>query len=305
MAFARKLIDLQFNLGKNMSTGAQQTFSEGGTQLYVKGLRVSANVVKAGGLSMGSASLAAYGMTLSQMNQLSTLGINPLVIGPNFVTVMAYDEGSQPSVVFQGSITNAWMDGNAMPNVPFRVEAHAGLFEAIAPCPPSSYEGPVAAADVFASLASQMGMSLENSGVTTQLPAGTYFHGPARNQAYACAKAANVNILIDNGKLAVWPKGKARGQQVPLVSAKTGMKGYPSYTSKGIELQTLYNPAIGFGANIKVESELKPACGVWNVYSLDHLLESQVPNGSWFTTVRAAPLGSSVTTPGVQTALPG
>jgi hypothetical protein len=304
MAFSRKLIDLQFNLGKNISTGAQKAFDEGGTQLYVRGLRVSASIVKAGGLSMGSASVAAYGMTLSQMNQLSTLGINPLVIGPNFVTVMPYDEGSQPSVVFQGSITNAWMDGNAMPEVAFRLEAHAGLFEAIAPCPPSSYQGPVAAADVFASLAAQMGMSLENSGVTTQLPAGMYFSGSARSQAYACAKAANVNILIDSGKLAVWPKGKARGSSIPLVSPSTGLRGYPSYTSKGVELQTLFNPAIGFGANIQVESSLKPACGTWNVYSLDHQLDSQVPGGSWFTTVRAAPLGGSVTTPGVQTAVP-
>ncbi len=297
-------LDFQFTLGKNSSTGAQKTFTEGGTQLYLKGLRSGARIVKAGGLSMGTADIQIFGMTPSQMNQLSTLGINPLVIGPNFVSVLAYSGNVAPSVVFQGAITNAWFDGNGQPNVPFRVVAHTGLFEAIKPAPPSSYPGPVSAAQVLQSLASQMGLAFENTGVTTMLPAGRYYSGSARNQAYACAADANINLTLDEpGKLAIWPKGKARGASVPEVGPKTGMKGYPSYTSKGIELETLFNPDIGFGANIKVVSSLKPACGIWNVYSLDHNLTAQTPGGPWFTLLRAAPLGSSVTSPGV-TALP-
>ncbi len=296
-------LDVQFNLGANTSSGAQKQFVEGGNQVYLKGLRTSARIIKAGGASMGTADISVFGMTPSTMNQLSTIGINPLVIGPNFVTVLAYSGDATPSVIFQGSITSAWFDGGGMPDVPFRVVAHSGLYQAIAPAPPSSYPGAVSASQVLQSLASQMNLAFENTGVQTMLPEGTYFHGSARNQALACAKAANINMLIDPPKLAIWPKGKARGSSVPEDSVKTGMKGYPAYMSKGIEVVTLFNPDIGFGSNIKVVSSLKPACGTWNVFGLDHNLEAQVPGGSWFSTIRAAPLGGSVTTPGVQSAL--
>jgi hypothetical protein len=53
------------------------------------------------------------------------------------------------------------------------------------------------------------------------------------------------------------------------VSSKTGMEGYPTYTAYGIMLSTIYNPSIGFGQKIKVESTLKPANGEWAVYGLE------------------------------------
>jgi hypothetical protein len=158
-----------------------------------------------------------------------------------------------------------------------------------------------------------MNLAFENNGVAVQLPPGTYFHGSARNQAYACAGMAAINIVIDNNTLAIWPKGKTRGANALVeLSPTKGMKGYPTYTSKGIEVETLYNPAIKFGGTIQTtnskradgSSVLPAADGKWEVFTLEHNLESQTPHGSWFSLVRAAPLGSIVLTPGVQAPLP-
>ena len=66
------------------------------------------------------------------------------------------------------------------------------------------------------------------------------------------------------------------------------MVGYPAYTHSGIALQTRFNPSIVRGGLIKVESSLPPACGIWRVYSLSHVLESETPNGQWVSYLEAA-----------------
>lgn len=313
MSFVQRKIDVQFNLGVSPASGKQQTFTEGGDQLYISGLRASAQITQAGGLSMGNANLTIFGMTLSQMNQLSTLGINPLVIGPNFLTILAGDDESGMNVAFQGSITNAWMDGNAQPNVPLRVEAHSGLYQAIAASPPKGYPTGLKVQDVLSVLANEMGYAFENNGVNVTLPPGTYFHGSARNQAIAAAKSAKINMVIEKNVLAIWPLGGARNSNTVIQLAPgKGMKGYPSYTSKGIQVECLYNPAIQFGGTVEVKnaigadgvSIMPPAEGKWVVYTLEHNLEAQTPDGSWFSVLRAARPGSVVLTPGVQAPLP-
>jgi hypothetical protein len=83
----------------------------------------------------------------------------------------------------------------------------------------------------------------------------------------------------------------ARGGTAVLVSPKTGMHGYPSYTIDGIFVRTLFNPSILFQSTIEVQSELTPACGIWAVQRLDHDLDSLVPHGKWFSSINAYPLG--------------
>ena len=62
----------------------------------------------------------------------------------------------------------------------------------------------------------------------------------------ALAKAAGIHWLIDRDAVAIWPKGKARQGGGTKVSPQTGMRGYPAFTSCGIEVTTLFNsdPAV-------------------------------------------------------------
>lgn len=235
---------------------------------------------------MGTASLQIFGMTESLMNQLSTLGMKITLLRRNGVTVEAGDEVNGMSTVFVGTVTNAWADLSAAPDVPFNVEAHAGLIEALTPVPVSSFKGTTNVATVMLGIATQMGLAFENNGVSVSL-ANPYFPGTAREQALAAAKAAGIEWAIDNGKLAIWKPGSIRGQSYPLLSKESGMVGYPTYTSQGITVRSLYNPSIGFGGGIEVKSDLTPANGKWVVFLLEHNLSSQVPRGPWFSTISA------------------
>lgn len=239
---------------------------------------------------MGTAQLQIYGMKLEMMNQLSTLGMAPTLYRRNTILIEAGDDTNGMATVFVGTITNAWADFGGAPDAPFRVEAHTGLIEAVSNMPPSSYQGAASVAVVMQSLATKMGLSFQNSGVTVVL-SNAYFSGSPRNQVLACAEAAGIEWIIDDTTLAIWPRGQSRGGAVPLISPETGMLGYPSYTSKGVALRTVFNPSIGFGQQIEVKSDLTPACGRWVVYTLAHELEALVPNGRWFSAIDAARVG--------------
>jgi hypothetical protein len=87
--------------------------------------------------------------------------------------------------------------------------------------------------------------------------------------------------------LTIWPKGKARGGAIPLISPDTGMVGYPTLSARGIIVTTYFNPSISFGKNIKLQSSLELANGEWNVNSLVHTLEAEIPKGQWITRLEA------------------
>lgn len=284
MAFVRRKIDVTFSL----SPDAKDTKFVGTNSSTVKlsGLRCSARIAKAGGPSDCTMDLTIWGMTKSQMNQLSTLGMQINLVSKNGVVLEAGDDEAGMTTRFVGYILAAYADFKAAPEVAFHITAHSGLPQSVIPAVASSFKGSADVATIMSSLATKMGLSFENSGVTGKL-SNAYFSGSYRTQAQACAEAAGISMIIDLGKLAIWPKNGARNGQIPVVSPATGLKGYPSYTAYGILLETLFNPSIGFGGKIKVESDLPAACGEWAVYNLDDQLESEMPDGAWFTTVYA------------------
>lgn len=274
-------------LAATFALGGGKTFIESGKNaVRLSGLRMKAKIDRAGGPSMSKLQLQIYGMTFSMMNQLSTLGMLVTMVQRNSITLEAGTDDSGLAICFQGTITAAWGDFDDAPNTCFHVEAHTGLDLAVCPTPPISYKGNADVATIMAGIASQMGLAFENNGVTAKLN-NPYFAGSLRDQAKYCADHAGISWIIEDSTLAIWPKNGSRGGAVPLVSPETGMKGYPQFTAQGIKLTTLYNPSIGFGKKIKVQSDLTPACGIWGVFDLGHDLSCEDPGGPWFTRVQA------------------
>lgn len=280
-SFIQRAVDVTFTLIQ----GA--TFKETGTNsVTLHNLRVSAHITISGEV-MAELQLQVYGLTMSMMNQLSTLGRGiPGSVPNNIVSVAAGDAVSGMSPVFEGTIYQGWADFQGMPETMFAVSAYAGLYQSVASAQPTSASGSVDCAKVMEGLAKQMGMTLENSGVSVMLST-PYFPGTPRMQVEECARAADIRWQIDRNVLAIWPKDGYRAGDAPLISPQTGMVGYPTFNSSGIVVTTLFNPALKFGGLVDVKSSLTPACGKWSVYSMSHDLESQTPDGNWFTRIQA------------------
>jgi hypothetical protein len=279
-SFVQRAIDVTF-------TRATGVFAEGGKNtLTLSGLRCSAVITKNGGASWGALDLRVYGMTLSTMNDLSTLGMLVTTDQKNSVSVFAGNVGSALGLVFEGTIYQAWTDFRQMPEVPFVVSGQTGLTAAVTPVAPSSYTGAADVAVIMASLATQMGLAFQNSGVSGVVLSNSYLSGTALQQAKNVAQHAGINLDIDANTLYIWPKNGSKGGAVPLISPSTGLIGYPTYTANGIDIEVLYNPSITFGGKVQVQSSLPQACGTWQVYGLTHDLESITPGGAWKSSVR-------------------
>lgn len=284
MTYVRRRIDVEFDLGTgNFGDGASD-------RVTLRGLRVEASIVKVGGVSSNTADCRIYGMSLSDMNKLSTLG-KPLLDGRNnTLRILAGDDDAGMSVAFVGTINQAWADIQGAPEVPFTVQATTGFLDAMKPVPATSYPGTADVANIIAGLATSAGKQFENNGVSVQL-ANPYYAGTALVQAQAAAEHARIDFIVDDDVWVITKRGAPRGGEAILVNKDTGMIGSPAWTASGVIIRSLYNPTVFYKTNVKVESLFDPANGTWVVYTLRHDLESEAQDGAWFTEMQGSVFG--------------
>ncbi|MBX9596546.1 MAG: hypothetical protein K2X46_19430, partial [Roseomonas sp.] len=173
------------------------------------------------------------------------------------------------------------------PDVAFHITANGSMRAALTAIPPSSYSGAANVAVIMQKLATQAGLRFENAGVTAVL-ADPYFPGTALQQAQACAAAAGIDMVIENGTMVITRRGAPRAPDPIVVSANTGMVGYPGYTASGIAVTTIFNPRLTMHSLVETKSVQTPASGRWRIYSLMHELEAETPKGAWFTSFEAS-----------------
>lgn len=277
MTLVRRRIDVTITLG------AGEFGEDVGDTVTLTGHRVVAEMAAVGGDAQGQIQLRIYGLPLATINRLTSIGpIATEIRGKNRVMVAAGDDGSALSTIFEGTIDQAYGDFQSAPDVALNINALSALGAAVKPVGASSYKGSIDAAVVLANLAELMGFAFENNDVSVQL-SNPYFPGTALDQVKACARAANIRYTIDRNILAIWPKNGVRQGEVPIVSPATGLVGYPVFSSAGLGVTSIFQPSVRQGGQIEVVSSLGVACGVWNIFNVLHRLESERPNGPWFT----------------------
>lgn len=102
----------------------------------------------------------------------------------------------------------------------------------------------------------------------------------------AVADAVGADLIIDDDQIALVPRGKVRQAEggIPVVSADTGMIGYPTFSGTGIQVSSYFRPDLRIGAAVRVSSIVPSASGVWKIVSLSHELSANTPNsGAWLT----------------------
>lgn len=286
MAFSRKRLGFKIQLGQG-SYGA----SGFDTVDVPEGLWATARINKVGSPEYNDADITISGLSLSLMNRLSRVGLQPAAVRNNVVTVTAGEgDGSEMTTVFVGVIKEAWPDFADPASPVFRINANTGLYQALKPSQPLSYKGSTDVVDIMQKLAAEMGYTLENNGVNGVKLSSPYLPGSARGQALSVAEAAGIYVYFedDMGVMAICPKQGARDTPVPTIGPGKGLVGYPSYVGPGlIEITTEFNPLLRFLGNVKVEnSVVQGANGSWRVVSLLHDLSTK-PGGPWFSLLRA------------------
>jgi len=284
MVFKRKRIEVTFELGKG-------SFGESGfNSVAVSGTRCSVTVVRGGGSAFSLLDLRIWGLKLSTMNELVTVGAPQYRTRKNKVTIKAGEEDGPLSVVFSGTIITAWVNSSGMPDVCLEVSANAAQFEAMKRVPGLSVKGGASAEVLLQQIASQIGYSLQFTGSSPVL-SDPHIDGTAVMQIEQICDAAGLNFVLENDVLAVYPRNGFRGGIAIPVNKDTGMVGYPGFTQQGISVTTLFNPEIVFMGRIQVTSALTPVNGVWVPYSMVHELDAEMPDGKWFSHMECLHVG--------------
>lgn len=277
MAFTQKLINVQLTL-------ANGEFQGGGNTVTISGHRVSFMCAYVGGYQQSEAHVSIYGLPLSVMNQMSTVGKQLDFKVSNLVKVFAGDAKTGMTIVYDGMIIDAYVDAQAMPNVAFRIKAGPSPYHAVTPAAPISVNGTADAADLMKTLAGKMGLKFENAGVTAKL-SNSYYAGSLWTQAQQIAKHGGFDWIVDRGTLAIVQPGKAREGDAILISPETGMVGYPMFNEARVIVRCLFNTNFKHYGIVEIKSDLTPACGKWTVIRTDLELDSMIPNGHWFMTL--------------------
>lgn len=279
MTFVKRRIDVTISL-------AEGEFGDNtGPSVTLSGHRVQVAVVAYNGDAQSQMQLRIFGLTQDMINKLTVIGPILTERQNNRILIAAGDVGEDAlTVVYEGTIAQAWADYNQAPEVVFNVVALAAAFEAVRPTNARSYRGSVQAAAIAQDLATAMSLAFQNNGVDTAL-SNPYFPGTALEQLKACARAARFNYTIDRGILAIWPLTGARAADPVLIEAGKNLVGYPTFTGGGVEFSILYTPQLGLGDRVQVISVVEPAHGEWIVVSLVHQLEAEVPGGAWVSRI--------------------
>lgn len=278
-SFTQKQIEVRIIL-------AAGSFGGKGSEKIYNGLPVSVEVSKTGGDEKPTCKVSIGGMAYDDMEQLTTLAFRPLQTRKNLISVFAGEAGAL-SQVFAGEITKASADFNNAPDVKFDIEAMSGFYPALVPAGPQSISGNAPVADIISQQAQIMGYEFRNEGVTTHI-SDTILNGTPLQKARAAARQAGANLLIDDNTLILLPPGKERKGTTVLLSDKSGMIGYPSFSSDGISLDALYNPSFQLNGLIEVKSIVPKASGLWRITKLEHKLAAYDPSADdWTSSIEA------------------
>ena len=189
--FATKQLIANITLATGSFSG---TTNQNSVQL--DGYRMSAHIANAGGWAQCELDLRIYGLTLSVMNQLSTLGKSPVVIDTrNVITLQAVDGSNAPALVFTGTILQAYTDMSGAPESCFHISALAGLAQALSVQTVISTSVPTNVATLMGTLATAMNLTLESNGVETVVPP-VALKGSLLEQCQTLAGIANIKVAV-------------------------------------------------------------------------------------------------------------
>ncbi|UAN51394.1 hypothetical protein KGP26_27670 [Serratia sp. JSRIV002] len=271
--YSEKLISVEFKLASNSDEVVR-----------LDGYRCEVNMQNAGGRSQSKIDMVIY-----NVNQ----DLSQLIVGQGFsfnttrsvVSLLAGEKNNQVQI-YQGTIFDAYVDYNKMPDVPMRIQSNSKYYYQVKPAAPNSYKGAVKVQDIIKVLAESCDYTFVNHGVDKILN-DMYLVGSAINQMMDCADAADIGMTIHNGVVEISNKGGILTDIVLEVSPDTGMIGYPTVTSMGVFATMLFNPKLRRLGKVLIKSDNKAADGELTVVSIQHDISSNVPGGPWMTTIQA------------------
>lgn len=279
MSFTKKIIEVRITLTSG-------SFLSGGNTKIIRGLPIKADICQPGFPAMNSAKISISGLIQEDLDALTFLAFRPLTYAQdNVVSVYAGDDETGMSLAFMGNIVTSVPNYNAAPDVRLEIEAMAGYYAKLLAVPPYTFKGSIPVASILQDICQEVGFVFVNEG-ETKSALNPYLKGSPLQKIISLANSYNLNITLDGETVTLKP-ANGISRTVAVLNKNSGMIGYPDFTANGIKVKAEFLPTVSVGNQIKVESIVPKATGVWNVISVNHSLGAHTDNAPWFTIIEA------------------
>ena len=304
-SFVQRRIDVTFTLSGDVFSSSSEADS-----IKFRGLRVLCEIYNPPQAEMNRAQLSIYGISQEVMNRLTRMlwtGEVANGLANDLIKIEAGTNDNDMTTVFIGNIISAYPDYQNIPNVPLVVYAQTVALNQMASEQMKSvyqadtWKGDVKVADMAKKIASDMGLSFENNGVESTLRDQYLWNTPLAKMK-TLADIAEIDYYITDSVLSICKRNKQRNvyaaDNAPIISPETGMIGYPvPYMMGAVYVNVLFDSKIVHGGLIKIDTMAKAvndnslkidsAQGFFFVLSMDHFLDSELPDGNWYTRILA------------------
>nr|DAV52474.1 MAG TPA: tail protein [Caudoviricetes sp.] len=267
-------------------------FSGSGNTVVIENLPITIDITKQGGEDKNKAEITIENLRLDTVKQLTVLSFKRLETYNNVVKIEAGNKGTELSTIFSGEVTSSIPEISNNGTLSLKMEVMAGYYPALIPAKPVSVQGATTIEKLMAQFAKEAGYDFENKNITGSV-SNCVFIGSPIAKARTLARQTGIDLLIDNNKFTIQTFNAPKDGAIPLISAKNGMIGYPSFSSDGIDVKCEFNSNLNVGGYFKLDTILPFASGEWQIVKLTHHLEAYKPNsGAWETTVSGVLPGS-------------
>lgn len=254
-------------------------------------------LVRQGGKQFGNAKVEVFGVPKDAMNQIARLWLESLT--PQNTDTLNIDvwDGQNFVPFFQGVITWSAVDASAMPHVKLVIEANEFFQLLNMSASPYSNPGPVLLSDALKSIAALGGFALDYSKLAPDYFLSNIYEAgsPGEQIDRLMRHFPDLTWFANLQRIIVRKVGAPVTQDSVRIAASEGMQGFPTYSTSGLQFQTIFDPLLRPGVALDVRTPFTFVNRtLWVAAVLAHTLDVNVPNGHWTTAVAANSFGAKV-----------
>lgn len=260
--------------------------------------------VSQGGNQFGNAKVQIYGVNLDAMNKIARLWLE--VLSPSNTDTLKIDvwDGSSFVPFFAGVITWSAINASAAPQVALEIEANSAMIAMNTVAPPYAQDTPIALQDALQQILGPTGLVVEFAESVPALQIQkAHLTGTPMDQASALlGYFPELTWYINLQRFLVRPVNGPLGSDPIRVNKSTGMIGYPTYSTSGVTLGTIFDPRIRPGLALDIQTVFDFVNRTkWVAAVLQHTIQPNMPGGQWMTQIAAQSYGSKGDTSGSET----
>lgn len=257
--------------------------------------RMSITVTQGGG-QFGNAKVQIFGAALDAMNNIARLWLEVLSPSNNDTLDIDVWDGANFVPFFQGVITWSAINASGSPNVALEIEANDSMVAMNTVAQPYAQDTPIALQDALTTILEPAGLVVEfaESVPDLQIQKAHLLGSPMEQANTLMNYFPELTHYTNLRRFIVRPvNGPLGGDPLP-VNKGTGMIGYPTYSSSGITLATLFDARLRLGLALDIQTtsfefinRTKWVCAV-----LQHNIQPNWPGGQWVTQIAAQAYGT-------------